>query len=427
MRASTITIVLCLLAAPAAAVDTVVHAGTLIAEPGAAPLAERSILIEDGRIVEIREGYVREDGAAVVDLSDAYVLPGLIDSHVHLTGELGPDDRIQSVTFSDADYALQGARHARATLMAGFTTVQDVGGRGEDAVFALRDAIARGDVLGPRIRASGQTVAVSGGHGDPRNGWSEDVAHALSRSSICNGPDDCRRAVREQIRKGADLIKITATGGVLSNTATGVEQQFTDEELAAIVETAASMGRTVTAHAHGKAGIDAALRAGVASIEHGTYLDEETIALFKEHDAVLVPTVVAGVTVAELAETAEWMTPPQRAKSREVGPQMLDMLARAHEGGVRIAFGTDSGVSPHGQNARELALMVEAGMTPAEALRAATVSAAEHLELAGEIGALAPGMAADLIAVPADPLADISAMLDVPFVMKGGVVVKDER
>jgi imidazolonepropionase-like amidohydrolase len=415
-----------LLAAPAGAVDAIVHAGVLIAEPGAPPQRERSILIEAGRITDVREGYVTEDGAAVIDLSDAFVLPGLIDSHVHLTSELGPEERLQTVTFSDADYALQGARHARATLMAGFTTVQDLGGRGEDAIFALRDAIARGDVLGPRIRASGQTVAVSGGHGDPRNGWSEDVALVLARSSICDGADDCRRAVREQIRKGADLIKITATGGVLSNTATGVDQQFTDEELRAIVETAASMGRSVTAHAHGKGGIDAALRAGVASIEHGTYMDAETIALFKEHDAVLVPTVVAGVTVAELAETAEWMTPPQRAKSREVGPNMLDMLRRAHEGGVTIAFGTDSGVGPHGTNARELELMVEAGMTPAEALRAATVTAAEHLALADEIGRLAPGMAADLIAVPADPLADISVMRAVPFVMKGGEVVKNE-
>ncbi|MCG8441855.1 MAG: amidohydrolase family protein, partial [Caulobacterales bacterium] len=296
------------LAAPAAGVDTVVHAGVLIAEPGGgAPLSEQSILIEDGRIAEIRAGYATVAGAEVVDLSGAHVLPGLIDAHVHLTSELGPASRWQNVIQSDADFALQGAGFARATLMAGFTTVQDVGGRGEDAIFALRDAIARGDVVGPRIRASGQTVTPSGGHGDRRNGWSPLVAAALARDSVCNGADDCRRAVREQIRRGADLIKITATGGVLSNTATGTEQQFTDAEMAAIVEAAAAMGRHVTAHAHGKAGVDAALRAGVASIEHGTYLDADSIALFKERGAVLVPTALAGATVAELAETAAWM------------------------------------------------------------------------------------------------------------------------
>lgn len=413
------------LAAPAAADKIAIHAGALIAEPGKPVAREQTILVEDGQIAAITPGYAAPEGAKIVDLKAMWVMPGLIDSHVHLTSELGPKSRLETVENSDADWALKGAGFAKKTLLAGFTTVQDVGGRGEDAIFALRDAIARGDVAGPRIRAAGQTVSVSGGHGDPRNGYAEDVAHALLRGSLCNGPDDCRRAVREQIRKGADLIKITATGGVLSNTATGTEKQFTDAEMAAIVEAARAMGRYVTAHAHGKAGVDAALRAGVHSIEHGTYLDAESIELFKETGAYLIPTVLAGVTVAEYAELPDsFLTAPQKAKSREVGPRMMAMLSRARAGGVKIAFGTDSGVSRHGDNARELELMVQAGFTPAEALRSATIVAAEHLELAAEIGSLLPGKAADIIAVNEDPLASIAALRDVDFVMKAGVIHK---
>ncbi len=407
--------------------DTVIHAGVLIAIPGEQPLQERSILVSQGMIVDVVQGYVEPEGAQIVDLTQAHVLPGLIDSHVHLTSELGPQSRLQTVTYSDADFALLGARHARTTLMAGFTTVQDVGGRGEDAIFALRDAIERGDVVGPRVRASGMTVTPSGGHADARNGWSPGVARTLHRDSICNGPDDCRRAVREQIRRGADVIKITATGGVLSNTGAGVDQQFTLSELEAIVDAARMMGRKVTAHAHGKAGIEAALRAGVASIEHGTYLDEDTIALFREYDAVLVPTVLAGVTVAEYAETQTFLTPFQREKSRQVGPQMLAMLDRAYNGGVTIAFGTDSGVSRHGNNARELELMVQAGMTPTEAITAATVTASEHVGLAELIGTIETGKAADIIAVDADPLTDVSQLRDVDFVMKSGVIHKSPQ
>jgi imidazolonepropionase-like amidohydrolase len=406
------------------ATDTIIHAGTLIAEPGKPPQTSMSVFIKDGRIEKLERGFQTAPGAQIIDLKGAHVLPGLIDSHVHLTSELGPDSRMKSVTQSDADFALEGAGYAMITLLAGFTTVQDVGGRGEDAIFALRDAIAAGRVAGPRIRASGMTVSPTGGHGDPANGWSAVVAASQSRDSICDGADDCRRATRVQIRKGADLIKITATGGVLSNTATGTEQQFANDELIAIVDAARSMGRSVTAHAHGKAGIEAALKAGVASIEHGTYLDSETIALFKKYDAVLVPTVLAGATVASLADSSDWMSPAQRAKSRAVGPLMLDMLRRARMGGVRIAYGTDTGVSRHGDNARELLLMVEAGFSPALALRSATVEAARHLQLADEIGTIEVGKVADIIAVDADPLSDISAMLDVDFVMAKGKVHK---
>jgi imidazolonepropionase-like amidohydrolase len=301
--------------------------------------------------------------------------------------------------------------------------VQDVGGS-NDSVFGLRDAIAKGLVPGPRMRAAGQAVSVTGGHGDI-NGYAPDIMALFTGTNICNGADDCRRAVRQQVKEGADVIKITATGGVMSNTKAGLEQQFTDDELEAIVETAHSMGRQVTAHAHGKGGIESALRAGIDSIEHGTYLDDETIALFKEHNATLVPTVLAGATVSGWVDEA-WFPEASRQKAAIVGPLMQDMLRRAHEGGVNVAFGTDTGVSKHGDNAQEFALMVGAGFTPEEAIRAATVIASEHVEMDADIGTIEPGKYADIIAVTADPLKDITELEDVDFVMKGGVVYKNE-
>ncbi|AXE65108.1 amidohydrolase family protein [Hyphomonas polymorpha PS728] len=412
------------LSAPAIAEDAVIHAGHVLAKPGEGYLTRQTILVEDGRIVSITAGYSTPKNYTVINLRDAYVLPGLIDSHVHITSENGPGGRIKDFEDSEVDTAFDGAAFALVTLKAGFTTVQDVGAP-NDSIFGLRDAIARGAVPGPRMRASGSSVAITGGHGDI-NGYSSRVMAAFTGSSICNGADDCRRAVRQQIKEGADLIKITATGGVLSNTAAGLEQQFTDEELAAIVDAAHKMGRKVTAHAHGKSGVDAALRAGIDSIEHGTYLDAESIALFKQSGAILVPTVLAGATVTGWTNEP-WLPAPSRAKAAQVGPLMLEMLRRAHEGGVAVAFGTDTGVSRHGDNAREFALMVEAGFTPEEAIRSATVVASEHLEMAKDIGTLEPGKYADLIAVTKDPLKDIRVLEAVEFVMKGGEVYKSGK
>ena len=416
------------LAAPAFAHTQAVQCGAVLDQPGHKPRGAATIIVShDGRIQDILKGFAAPKGDTVVDLRGKFCLPGLIDSHVHLTSELGPRGRLDTVTFSDADWAMNATKFARRTLLAGFTTVQDVGARGEDAIFAVRDAINRGDIAGPRIRAAGQIISASGGHGDPRHGYAEPIAAALYRSSICNGPYDCRRAVRENVRKGADVIKITATGGVLSNTAAGTEQQFFDDELRNIVQTAHYMGRQVTAHAHGKAGIDAALRAGVDSIEHGTFLDAETIKLFKAHDAYLIPTVLAGATVVEMAKDPKgFLPPPSRKKALEVGPRMIEMLRMAHEGGVKVAFGTDSGVSHHGVNAREFALMVKAGFTPMEAIRAATVMAADHLQMSDSIGTLEAGKWADIIAVDGNPLKDVRELEDVDFVMKGGKVYKNE-
>ncbi len=407
---------------------TFVQVGRLLADPATGVVQrDKTLVIRGNQVVEVRDGFVSGEGdqGRIVDLRDSFVLPGLIDSHVHLTSQQNPNGRLEAVTLSSADRGFVGARHARRTLMAGFTTVADLGGTNE-AVFALRDAIRRGDVPGPRVIASGSSVSIHGGHGDA-NGYRDDVMHLLSPESVCSGVEDCMRAVRTQVRAGADIIKITATGGVLSNTAAGLGQQFSDEELAAIVAAGHRMGRRVTAHAHGGDGINAFLRAGGDSIEHGTYLDDESIRLFRREGVYLVPTLLAGDFVARMASGPDnFFTPAQTAKALEAGPKMLDMARRAHDGDVRIAFGTDSGVSAHGDNAQEFALLVRAGMTPLEAIQSATVNAAAHLRLSAEAGRIAAGMPADLIAVTGDPLSDVTALERVRFVMKGGVVYRSE-
>lgn len=404
---------------------TFVEVGRLLADPSNGVVQrDKTLVIRGNQIVEVRDGFVGDASQGkVVDLRRAFVLPGLIDSHVHLTSQQNPNARLEEVTLSDADQAMVGARYARRTLMAGFTTVADLGASNQ-AIFALRNAVKNGDVPGPRIIAAGSSVSIHGGHGDI-NGYREDVMHLLSSESICSGPEDCMRAVRTQVRAGADIIKITATGGVLSNTAAGLNQQFSDDELSAIVGSAHRMGRQVTAHAHGVDGINAFLRAGGDSIEHGTYLDDQSIRLFKSNGAWLIPTLLAGDFVARIASGPDnFFTPAQTAKALEAGPKMLDMARRAHEGGVRIAFGTDSGVSAHGDNAQEFALLVRAGLTPLEAIQAATVGAAEHLRIANEAGKIAVGMPADIVAVSGDPLSDVTELERMKFVMKSGVVYR---
>lgn len=404
---------------------TFVEAGRLLADPSNGVVQrDKTLVIRGNQIVEVRDGFVGDASQGkVVDLRQAFVLPGLIDSHVHLTSQQNPNARLEELTLSDADQAMVGARYARRTLMAGFTTVADLGASNQ-AIFALRNAVRNGDVPGPRIIAAGSSVSIHGGHGDI-NGYREDVMHLLSSESICSGPEDCMRAVRTQVRAGADIIKITATGGVLSNTAAGLNQQFSDDELSAIVGSAHRMGRQVTAHAHGVDGINAFLRAGGDSIEHGTYLDDQSIRLFKSNGAWLIPTLLAGDFVARIASGPDnFFTPAQTAKALEAGPKMLEMARRAHEGGVRIAFGTDSGVSAHGDNAQEFALLVRAGLTPLEAIQAATVGAAEHLRIANEAGKIAVGMPADIVAVSGDPLTDVTELERMKFVMKSGVVYR---
>jgi len=408
-----------------ATTTTFVEAGRLLADPASGVVQRgKTLVIRGNQVVEVRDGFVGDASMGkIVDLRDAFVLPGLIDSHVHLTSQQNPNSRLEVVTQSDAAKAMVGARYARRTLMAGFTTVADLGASNQ-AIFALRDAVKSGDVPGPRIIAAGSSVSIHGGHGDA-NGFRDDVLNLLSPESVCSGVEDCMRAVRTQVRSGADIIKINATGGVLSNTSAGLAQQFTNPELAAIVESAHRMGRQVTAHAHGVDGINAFLQAGGDSIEHGTYLDDQSIRLFKQNGAWLVPTLLAGDFVARIASGPNnFFTPAQTAKALEAGPKMLDMARRAHEGGVKIAFGTDSGVSAHGDNAQEFALLVRAGLTPLEAIQAATVGAAEHLRISNEAGRIAPGMPADIVAVTGDPLSDVTELQRMKFVMKGGVVYR---
>lgn len=398
-----------------------VQAGSLLADPATGRVEHnKTIVISDGKILEVRDGFQAGAGGAI-DLRDSFVLPGLIDSHVHITFENGPTTEIDFLKKTAADLAFDGLENGRRTLEAGFTTIVDPGAQ-TDAILALRDAIASGKVLGPRIIAAA-SVGVHGGH-TSMHGFRPDVMKVIAHPGLCAGADDCRKAVRLAVQRGVDVIKIAATGGVTSNTAAGLGQQITDEELAAIVETAHKLGRRVISHAHGTDGINAALRAGVDSIEHGTFLDAESLRLMKKSGAYLVPTLMAGYVTQQQAKEASWMPPAVRAKALAAGPRMIEAARRAREAGVNIAFGTDSAVSKHGQNALEFSLMIEAGFTPLDAIRAATTWGAAHNRLSAEIGSLVPGKIADIIAVKGNPLQDIRELGRVSFVMKSGRAVK---
>lgn len=415
---------------------TVIHCGRLLAIPGGPVMDRATVVIRGERIERVEGGFASVDkavppdaraNAAVVDLKDLFVLPGLIDCHVHLTMETSPDRLLKTVMDTEAETVLNGVVYARRTLEAGFTTVRDVGSRG-DTCFALRDAINAGKVVGPRIVASGQSITPTGGHGDRTNAFRPDVfAVPGPIQGVADGVDACRQAVRNQVKNGADCIKLTATGGVLSAIGAGLEQQFFDDELRAIVETAHLLGKKVAAHAHGVRGINAALRAGVDSIEHGTYLDEESISLFRQTGAYYVPTITAGKSVAQYAEIPGYYIGPVVEKARTVGPVIQGAFEKAHKAGVKIAFGTDAGVFPHGDNWREFIYMAEAGMSPEQIIVSATVNAADLLGWSGDVGTVKPGKFGDLIAVAGDPLHDIALLKNPRVVIKGGTIVKERR
>ena len=405
---------------------TLIHAGELLAVPGERPQSRQTIVVEGHQIVDVVDGFAEASAygadARVIDLSDRFVLPGLMDMHVHLQGELGPNNEKEELKMSSQLMQMRSAHFAMKTLLAGFTTVRDVGSSGEE-MYALRDAINNGWVDGPRIVAAGG-VGITGGHADI-SGVKPELMELWTDDSICDGPYDCRRATRNAIKYGADLIKITSTGGVLTDRATGTGQQMEMDELREVVQAASRMGRKVASHAHEEDGIIAALEAGVASIEHGTYTGPRSIKLFKETGAYLVPTLLAGKTVGTMAVESDFMSAAIREKAIRVGRDMAGNFAKARAAGVNVAYGTDSGVSPHGTNAEEALLMVEAGMTEMEVLVAATINAADLIDMSDSIGTIENGKFADIIAVDRSPLDDISELLDVGFVMKGGTVYKD--
>ena len=408
---------------PPSRVDIVIHAGRVLDGVGTSPREKASVLIAGDRIASVQDGWQSPAGAKVIDLRTSTVLPGLIDCHTHITGEGTGNAIVRAATETPLDGAVRSTVYAKRTLNAGFTTIRNVGAEG-GADIALKRAIDAGLVEGPRIWTARTTLSITGGHGD-QGGLRPDLWTAPTwMDGIVDNADEARKAVRYQHKYGADLIKITATGGVLSIGDSGDAQQFTDEEMRAIVEAAHLLGMKVAAHAHGKSGINAAIRAGVDSIEHGTYGDAESFKLYKERGTYLVPTILAGKTVAELATIPGHFHPTVQAKAARIGPLIQDMFKQAYAAGLKIAFGTDSGVSNHGDNAREFGYMVEAGMPAAEAILAATRNAADLIGAADRIGSLQPGRYADVIAVAGNPLTDISELRRVTFVMKSGKVVK---
>jgi imidazolonepropionase-like amidohydrolase len=431
MMLATAVLAAALAAQQAAAPPVVaVRAGTLIDGSGGAPVRNAVILIQGERITAAGAGVAIPRGAQVIDLSAFTVLPGFIDAHVHLTGRIIGDGDWQhaDVTEPPALHALLGAAHAQQTLEAGFTTVRNVGAfRFTD--LALRDAVNAGWVPGPRIYGAGISFGINGGHCDASAGYADGALGRAAGGDIADGAADgvleVREAVRYNVKHGADVIKICATGGVLSPTDSVGVQKYTEEEMRAVVEAAHMAERRVAAHAHGTAGITAAVRAGVTSIEHGSILDAQAIALMKEKGTVLVPTLMAGEQVSILARAGR-LPPFIAAKALAIAPRMAQSFRMAVEGGVTIALGTDAGVFKHGTNGHEFTLMVRGGMTPMQAIQAGTRNAARLLGLEGQAGAVAAGAWADLVAVRGDPLADITLLERVDFVMKGGVVFKQD-
>ncbi|CAN1509136.1 HutI Imidazolonepropionase and related amidohydrolases [Sphingomonadaceae bacterium] len=406
-----------------------IEAGQLLDKPGNAPRGASTIIVRDGKVSEIRAGHGNAPaGARLVDLRDKFVLPGLIDSHVHLDSDAGGNAAlVEAVTSSDAATAYRAAGNAKKTLMAGFTTVRNLGD-GTGATLALRDAIAAGDLPGPRIIDAGRSISTTSGHMDGTLSMSEDLHASIDQDNLCDGVESCRQAIRKQIRRGVDVIKIATTGGVNSRIGAGLGRQIFDDEVKALVDTAHLYGKKVAVHAHGTDGVNAALAAGANSIEHGTTLDDASLKLFKQAGAYYVPTLsTVNGYLERLAANPNAYPPDVLAKVKWRIEVTGKSLEKAYPAGVKIAFGTDAGVSKHGRNADEFELMVKHGMSPAAAIEAATVNASQLLGVDAEVGTLKPGKAADIIAVAGDPTRDVTVLKSVRFVMKNGVIHKDER
>ncbi|MCC2608125.1 metal-dependent hydrolase family protein [Planctobacterium marinum] len=407
--------------------STYIHAGKIIPANSDEILFRSTIIVDNNKIVAVESGYSTPDfDDTLIDLKDATVMPGLMDMHVHISSQQGPGAYIERFTKNEADFALKSVKYAELTLMSGFTTVRNLGDRYNESV-ALKRAINAGDIVGPRIYTAAKSIATTGGHADPSNGSNQDImGDPGPREGVINGIADARKAVRQRYKDGADLIKITATGGVLSLAKNGQNPQFMDDELQAIVATAKDYGMTVAVHAHGKEGMERAIRAGVSSIEHGTYMDDTTMELMKQYGTYYVPTVLAGKWVEEKAQIDGFFPDVVRPKAAAIGPLIQNTFGNAFRAGVKIAYGTDSGVSAHGDNWQEFVYMVEAGMPPLDAIRSATWHGAALLNVSEQLGSIEAGKLADIIAVSGDPLRDINAMGKVIFVMKDGKVFKQQ-
>lgn len=414
-----------LLVGGAAQAATLIHAGRVIDGVSDTVRTNQTVVVDAGKITAIDNGFrAPAAGDRVIDLKDGTLLPGFFDMHVHLTSEYSKTAEIDNYKQNEGDVAIEGVVYADRTLLAGFTTVRDLGDEYR-ASIALRNAINAGKVPGPRIIAAGKAIGTTGGHADPTNGWARRFpADPGPADGVVNSVDDARKAVRQRYKESSDTIKITATGGVLSIAKNGQNPQFTEEEIRAIVQTARDYGFKVAAHAHGAEGIKRAIRGGVDTIEHGTFMDDEAIKLMKEHGTYYVPTISAGEWVYRQAQDPDFFPPVVRPKALAVGPQIKATFAKAYKSGVKILFGTDTGVSKHGENAKEFKLMVDGGMPPMEALKAATSVPAKFLDLFDKTGSIAVGKLGELVGVPGDPLKDISVTEHVVFVMKDGTVYK---
>jgi imidazolonepropionase-like amidohydrolase len=414
-----------LFATAASAQDKYIHAGKLIDTKNGKVLSERTIIVSGKTIKSVENGYVQPKNAAdsVIDLKNMTVLPGLTDMHVHLESETNPNKYLERFTNNPADDAFNSVGFANATLLAGFTTVRDLGGSGVN--ISLRNAINKGKIVGPRIFTSGKSLATTGGHADPTSGMNDAlVGDPGPRDGVVNGPLEAKKAVRQRYKNGADLIKITATGGVLSVAKSSSNPQFTIEEIKAITETARDYGFHVAAHAHGDEGMQRAVKGGVKTIEHGTLMSEETMDLMKKMDAYLVPTITAGKEVSEKALIENFYPELVVPKALEIGPKIQNTFGKAYKRGVPIVFGTDAGVFEHGKNAKEFGYMVEAGMPAMEAIQSATITPAKILNMEIQSGQIAAGFFADIIAVNEDPTKNIKTLEEVVFVMKEGKVYK---